>query len=345
MKFSALSVNVGDSFLLKINERYILVDGGQNQSDIVTLLDNEHIPLNHINVIICTHYDADHINGIIGILKSRKYSFDEIWLPEILGSLSYTITIKLWEILDYLRNHKESFNQVAASGSSDLPYQESCDSQLDEINYSMLDFLVTSRDKYHFSSVIYNLNSELGENLYSACSLVKSSLSSGANVRWFKYMNRVVDYNCGFNMVAKNAIETGITIYSTPQVFLQALSLTRINKESLVFMYSDEGSPNVLFTADSNLSFTKNIINLNEYSIVTAPHHGSDTNKKAYSKISGNNIYYVRSDRSQTKRPCAEYLLQTNRFCTICRNKGPKQKVVLEFINRAILTAAKKCSC
>lgn len=344
MKLSALPVCVGDSFLLKADDRYVLVDGGQNQSHIVDLLDKENIESNHIHIIICTHYDADHINGIIGILKSRKYTFDEIWLPEILGSLAYTITNKLWEILDYLRSQPEPFNFLE-NGRFDIPYNENIESQLDEINITVLEFLVNLGNDFHFISIIYGLPTDLGENLYSACSIVNSSLSSGSNVRWFRYMGRLLDYQCGFNILAKNAKETGITVYSTPRLFFQALSLTKINQESLVFLYSSENLPNVLFTADSDLSFTNAPILLTNSSIVTAPHHGSKHNKDAYAKITGNDLTYVRSDRSQTNRPCVEYLSQNKRYCTICRNSGPKQKVVLELKNNAIVTQANKCTC
>ena len=85
MRFRALPVNVGDSFLLDYQNKYILVDGGMNKKHIIDLLKKEKIPKNNLDVLICTHYDADHINGILGILESNKYTFKELWLPEILG--------------------------------------------------------------------------------------------------------------------------------------------------------------------------------------------------------------------------------------------------------------------
>ncbi len=107
MIFKALPVTCGDAFLLQCQKKLILVDGGKNQKDIIKILDKEKIPNCHINLLICTHYDADHINGIIGILKSKKYSFDELWLPEILGSITYTLTSKTYEIVKYLENSNE----------------------------------------------------------------------------------------------------------------------------------------------------------------------------------------------------------------------------------------------
>lgn len=94
MKLTALPVNVGDSFLLRDEDKIILVDGGMNKTHILNLLRKEQIPNDHIDLLVCTHYDADHINGIIGILKSQKFTFKEIWLPEILGSIGYTLSKK-----------------------------------------------------------------------------------------------------------------------------------------------------------------------------------------------------------------------------------------------------------
>lgn len=106
MTFSALPVNVGDSFLLRDDNKIILVDGGMNQQHIVQLLQHEQIPDNHIDLLVCTHYDADHINGIIGILKSQKFTFKEIWLPEILGSIGYTLSKKIRELFKDLRENR-----------------------------------------------------------------------------------------------------------------------------------------------------------------------------------------------------------------------------------------------
>jgi len=104
MRFTALPVNVGDAFLLRSSYGTTLVDGGQNRKHILTLLKQEAPINNHINLLVCTHYDADHVNGIRGVLESGDYTFDEIWLPEILGSLAYTISEDLLGVLRKLRD-------------------------------------------------------------------------------------------------------------------------------------------------------------------------------------------------------------------------------------------------
>jgi len=341
MRFSALPVIEGDSFLLDEDGKYILVDGGRRRAKIVKLLDSECIPNKHINIIICTHYDSDHIDGIIDILDSRKYTFDELWLPEVLASLSYTLSEKLREILDYLRRQEDVVDNFEIDSLSDLPYTENIESINEKQKKHLINF-VKKCNRIEFRKEKY---SEELNNIFSALSMVSSAIKSCSKVRWFTFTNNLEDFQCGNDMVSKNAIETGITIYSTPKIFFNALSLTVKNKESLVYLYDNDNLPNVLFTADSDLSFTKFPIKLKKNSIVTTPHHGSDANKKAYSKISGENIYYVRSDKKQIKRPCAEYLLLPNRFCTICRDKIPHKKVVIECVNGITNTLSKKCIC
>ena len=123
------------------------------------------------------------------------------------------------------------------------------------------------------------------------------------------------------------------------------LQLTTINKESLVFCYENEENPNVLFCADSDLSFTTTKLNLKNNSIVTAPHHGSNDNNAAYSNILGKDLMFVRSDRSQSKRPGAGYMAQNEKYCTICRKMGPKKEVVIKYTNNGIIKPQNKCNC
>jgi hypothetical protein len=349
MRFHALPVNVGDSFLLNYDDKFILVEGGMNKRHIIDLLKKEKIPKNHIDVLICSHYDADHINGILGILESNKYSFKEIWLPEILGSISYTLSKNLRELLDYFRN---SFNLEVndnIDSSLNLPVAEYEENSLEKIDTIVLSEITTFYPNpwywknygYFWSDL---LDTPLSMGLYKTCSIVRASLLSGSYIRWFKYLNNGVDYRCGYNLIAMNAKETGITLYK-PIDLLMALYLTTINKESLVFLFNKDELPNILFCADSDLSFCSTNINLRDNSIITAPHHGSEENQAVYSKINGNNLYFVRSDRSQLRRPGPTYLKQNVRYCTICRNKTPKQKVELAYRRGSIITSATPCSC
>ncbi len=70
-------VGQGDAILITSGFTQILVDGGQN--DAVLECIGEHIPYwdRHIELVIATHADADHIGGLVSVLKN--YHVREIW--------------------------------------------------------------------------------------------------------------------------------------------------------------------------------------------------------------------------------------------------------------------------
>lgn len=364
MKFTGLPVKVGDAFLLQSPYGYTLVDAGQNKKHILELIKLERITSKHINLLMCTHYDADHINGILGILESGDYTFDEIWLPEILGSLTYTISEDLMAILQKLRelNREGIIDLITRARDSQLSDMLPLAQGENPIKVANLDAL---REEPLFSICLNDFtwrllsfwprlsNAEVPvqtmlTNISKAIRMVSSSLSSGANVRWFKFCDHLTDMDYGFGMSAMNSAETAVTIYH-PDVFIQQLYLTTINIESLVFKFSHEKYPNVLFCADSNLSFAdkpiQQPIHLEDSSVVTAPHHGADSCDDAYKRIEGKDLIYVRSDKSQKRRPGKGYLRQPNIYCTICKNKGPTQKVWISYKGRSPNVHGNRCKC
>ncbi len=80
MRFTAIPVSKGDAFLFQIENIKVLVDAGNNQDEVYLWLKKKDILC--IDIFICTHYDQDHINGLIGLLKN-KIQINELWLPEI----------------------------------------------------------------------------------------------------------------------------------------------------------------------------------------------------------------------------------------------------------------------
>jgi metallo-beta-lactamase superfamily protein len=350
MKFTALPVKRGDSFYLIDEGKHILVDGGMCQKQIVQLLDNENIPNNHFDVLICTHYDADHLYGIIGILKSQKYTFKELWMPEILGSIGYTISEKKLSILEIFRkeNKQVEFENIKKDFQNNEKQNENdfYNNELEKLNYLVLrniyrhlKFIDRYKCYYH-QGVTFNFYLSLKNitNLLSLC------LNSGSYIRWFSFKEEMKAKEINNNLYPLNSIESGLTQYNLNDL-KNALYLTTINKRSLVFKYMNSEKPEILFTADSDLSFIINNIQLNDNSIITAPHHGSQSSSLAYSKIAGFNLTFVRSDKFQIKRPCHEYLQKDKKYCTVCRAKTEKQKVVLKLIKGQFISKSRICSC
>lgn len=133
----------------------------------------------------------------------------------------------------------------------------------------------------------------------------------------------------------------------SPKEFFYLLALTTVNRQSLVFyLHPQNAQPGILFTADSDLEDV-DVSVVAKGSIVTAPHHGSTSNRKAYHKINGP-VLWVRSDGRGTSGPCQEFLCAAGRrFCTLCRSgTGQKQAVRLYTRRRSwVPWRTQPCNC
>src|SRR5208282_4920283 len=93
------------------------------------------------------------------------------------------------------------------------------------------------------------------------------------------------------------------------------------------FTHQSEEYPNIVFTADSDLSFSQPIPWMNGM-IMTAPHHGSEANASAYSRLKNETSYrihvnLVRSDGRFASRPGPSFLAaHGSKYCTLCRGHG-----------------------
>ena len=78
-RFIAIPVAQGDAFYLERDGFSVLIDGGRSRSalpsmfQVVTKIDG-------VNVILCSHNDADHANGLLGFLEAGLRC-EEVWLP------------------------------------------------------------------------------------------------------------------------------------------------------------------------------------------------------------------------------------------------------------------------
>lgn len=80
-EFVAIPVGQGDAFFLSRGDFTALVDGGRSELWFPTLF-QETLGRNSVDVMICTHNDADHANGILGFVESGL-KCTEVWLPAL----------------------------------------------------------------------------------------------------------------------------------------------------------------------------------------------------------------------------------------------------------------------
>lgn len=70
LTFSVLDVGQGLSVLVESNDHYMLFDGGDRNASsyVVSYLKNQGVT--ELDYLIASHYDSDHINGVIGALNA-----------------------------------------------------------------------------------------------------------------------------------------------------------------------------------------------------------------------------------------------------------------------------------
>lgn len=78
-RFIALPVGQGDAFYLEREGLSVLIDGGRSRTALPSVF--QATTRRHgVDVIVCTHNDADHAGGILGFLESGL-GCKEVWLP------------------------------------------------------------------------------------------------------------------------------------------------------------------------------------------------------------------------------------------------------------------------
>ncbi len=322
-QFVAIPVSLGDAFYLNRNDYSILIDGGLDEAGFPTLFLNT-IKSDNVNVVVCTHNDADHANGILGFLKAGL-SCDEVWLPgswigvlpDILGPFHSVLTELAENILDDRRQYKDdSLNPEAPTletyfeerkALSELNaddkretsglYEDGWSAQLVELlemsvpwdSVSLLHWinrLVYPYYVHHFDEAEIQLLWSAIEAASRIRAIAQAAFHRGIPVRWFEY-----DTNSpsGGNSYLRplNAKEIATVRVRPAGTLLYLLSLSVSNKESLVFWSPPmEQHPGVLFNADSDLANVQLPSNSELLgALATAPHHGSEANANAYLEV------------------------------------------------------------
>jgi beta-lactamase superfamily II metal-dependent hydrolase len=354
MKFIALNVNAGDSFYLKDDTNEFVVDGGKNKLHIRERL--EQIT-SDINVLICTHYDKDHFNGIVGIVNSKKFKIDELWLPAVFGNIALTINKDIGIVKQLKGYFEEKFdsNNTGKNENWDKIEIENKNENIDtEYNGkcpnvdTLFDFNNAEQMKKDFNQLFMKIGKKKTrivcqlKIIREINEMILALRNTETCIRWLKYIDCLCDTKISsrYNLLGLNSHMTSCVKYNFPQLInaLQCLTsgnMENPNERSLVFKYEDKSNPNILFTADSNFVFLKkSYYPLNDNSIVTAPHHGSKWNQSVYALILGKDLIYVRSDNFQKVRPCSTYINLPTKYCTKCRdNRLTGQQIILDYCN------------
>lgn len=378
--FIALPVAQGDAFYFESEEFSVLVDGGRNRLAFPGMF-QRMTRSDGANVIICTHNDADHANGILGILENGMRC-DELWLPGRWLSMLPNVLRPFVDVFDELADNIVQISQSPISEEQfhGLAPLEAYAEQFSE-NASVLE---TGREEAlvdesgwpdSYVSALENAEpweiwtmprrwpgfyydplhrgSRGPQLLWSAIEaatrircIAIEAFHRGISVHWFEF-NRTAHSESRHNLQALNA---RVIAHVRPIIGNLAhwLALSMSNKESLVFWsHPSRDHPGVLFTADSDLSGIALPQQL-DGAIVTAPHHGSEANANAYRSVTEPSVTWVRSDGKYRSRPGPSFLnLSSRRFCTRCRNVAAGEQRVRLFSRRGnwVRQSTSICQC
>ncbi|WP_135504359.1 DUF2100 domain-containing protein [Planococcus koreensis] len=160
MRFIALNkVNnksIGDAFyfetLIKNEKKCVLVDGGRVIRGFTNLLIS-NTGVKTLDVVACTHDDADHTYGIIDLLNNpQKIKIKEIWLPLNWMHFKDVVTeykedidklkedLKSPKIYKFIKKHKEyEVNFDEKINFEDVEYYRVDTEELSEVSSSLID--------------------------------------------------------------------------------------------------------------------------------------------------------------------------------------------------------------
>jgi hypothetical protein len=321
-RFTAIPVGQGDAFYLERENCSILVDGGRSTVGLRQKLND--LAARPLDIIVCTHNDADHVDGIIGLLRQER-ACKEIWLPgkwiEVIGhacnsSLFDKLLAEIREIpvkhvlekIETLRDGvsilfeptaffpqegAQSFEQNANERSqpptdrpNPLDYHIFRRELLYHSMYSRKDRLNAIRSTPALTEEQAALFSELIEAMDRIMMVALLAMRHRIPIRWFEYDTTQPGGGIENVLVPLNAREVRFHKPRANSV-MDVIELTVVNKESLVLWAPpSEDMPGVFFSADSQLTdIDLSGIALNN-AICTAPHHGSSDNDCAYSHVS-----------------------------------------------------------
>ncbi len=389
MKFVALPVSQGDAFYAETDEGFrVLVDGGRSRHALPNLF-QKYTRSDWVHVLVCTHNDADHAEGVIGFLEAGLRC-DELWLPAtwldailslpqhasetmkfIMEHLPRSISSVefrpeddsqevAWRIVfpefqemsplhrrevelpDYEGNQEAMSFSAAVSKrrvvfveqseslvSSDLLAEtiDALDEHLDLFNYLSFSTALLWRTWPRPNRMMHVIFRDTRRLL----KLARLALDLGIPLRCFQHDPQHASPLPGYPLhplsAKVQAYVRPVIQRRTPENFLYRAFLTTVNTESLVFYLNIDDHPGVLFTADSDLK-NINLQCVHSGDIVTAPHHGSASNRSVYGRFS-QPVIWVRSDSCSRYRPCNEYLSALGRrFCTLCRNSRYQKQAV-----------------
>lgn len=363
-RFTAVNVGTGDSFFLERDDFRALVDGGEAPGFPRRL--HRATGVDAVNVIVCTHNDRDHANGVLEFLIDGGHA-DECWLPATWMEAIYRLCTASQEEIESLafdeeelleKVHREEEEKINCKVLEDLlsEIEDESTASLRKL-LPLGPWLVVPPGILIPGRVAWSraLVPPLLGDAFRILNIAIAAAKLQIPMRWFD-PEHLPSEQPSFPLSVVNA--QPVTTVGRARLTLKGvIKLTAVNRTSLV-LYSppDNVAAGVLFCGDSGF---KNLRSppADEGMIVTAPHHGSSDpeNVAVYCALDTTcaahlprSWLWVRSDKDCRLRPCEEYLERQIKFCTRCRGqtgKQPFQNIVATGRGGSWHSQSRLCNC
>jgi hypothetical protein len=155
-RFIALPVSQGDAFFFEKQSISILVDGGKSSKFFDNIF-QMYTKRKDVDILICTHNDADHANGILGFIESGL-GCGEIWLPGRWAAVLPHLNQPLGEIVEELYSQSSRIMEKMNESFPHIEYKHG-DSMLETYGD-----LLSKENSYELESQCEDYNWPFKEN-------------------------------------------------------------------------------------------------------------------------------------------------------------------------------------
>lgn len=294
VKITMLNVKDGDAIIIELTKQskslVMLIDGGQPvyyrkklkpKLEQILKIHNKKAP----DVVVCTHYDSDHIGGLIPLIKDYIADIKQVWIhktPDLLASFIENTAVLREEIFSV------AFEELLESSQSgmlkdDLLSQNNFKEKANLVIQSLpqLKKLISLIPRAKLKQVFHNQKPLADWPEITVLGPTKAYYKS-----LFPTDKTFTEFILEESIIAPRINRVGINndAIKNPCDSLKKDSdtqLTSTNKASIIFAI-DDADKRYLFTGDAGIESFKKIPNyktkLKNLYFLKIPHHGSDNN-------------------------------------------------------------------